>query len=408
MTAQREFDIVLWGATGFTGRLVAEYLMAAPSADGVRWAMAGRNPDKLDGIARELGIGSEVGRIVANADDLDSLVALARRARVVCSTVGPYAQYGSKLVAACVAEKTHYCDLTGEVPWIRDMIDAHHEDARSSGTRIVNCCGFDSIPSDLGVFMMHSAMEARGVALAQVDALAGESSGSFSGGTVASLLGVLDRAKTDPAVRRTLGNPYGLNPEGEQSGPDAPDAKGVAYDKRLRSWTAPFVMSAINTRIVRRSNALLDYRYGREFRYTERQSLGKGAKGLARAGGLTGALAGFMTAASIDAVRPWLESKLPSPGEGPSREKRERGFFVMRHIAESTGADSVRLIGKVAHDKDPGYGSTSVMLAESALCLAKDELRSPGGVLTPASAMGQALIDRLRAAGMTFEVAEQA
>ncbi len=409
MSASRTYDVVVWGATGFTGRLVAEYLASAPSARSLRWAVAARNREKLDGVAQALGLDDSVGRIIANADDSASLAELARQTKVVCTTVGPYTKYGSKLVAACVAEGTHYCDLAGETPWIRDMIDAHHEAAAASGTRIVHCCGFDSIPSDLGVLMMHAAMRERGLNLGSVDALAGESSGTFSGGTVASLLGVLDRAKSDRDTRRMLGNPYGLNPADAQTGPDQPDAKGIGYERRLGTWTAPFVMAAINTRIVRRSNALTDFRYGTDFRYSERHSLGGGAGGLARATGLTGALGGFMVAAGTSALRPWLEKKLPAPGEGPSKEQRDNGFFVMRHIAESAespNGEPTRLIGKVAHDRDPGYGSTAVMLAESAMCLATDDLDSPGGVLTPASAMGERLITRLRAAGMTFEVSE--
>jgi len=403
MSSQRKFDLILWGATGFTGRLVAQYLATAPSAAGLRWAIAGRNRDKLQRVRDELALGdTEV--LTGDATDAESLRALARESRVVCTTVGPYARYGSELVAACVAEHTHYCDLTGEVPWIREMIDRHHDDAAASGTRIVHCCGFDSIPSDMGVFMLHESMKARGEQLAKVDAFAGESKGKLSGGTFASMLGIADAARRDARVRKVLGDPYALDPSPRRGGPDGADARGISYDKRLGKWTAPFVMAAINTRVVRRSNAVAGYPYGEQFRYSERMSLPGGLKGMAAAGAIAGGLLGLLVATQLPLVRPWLENKMPKPGEGPSKAEREAGFFVMRLLGESTTGTS--LVATVSHNRDPGYGSTSVMLAESALCLAKDPLQTAGGLLTPASALGVHLLERLQEAGMTWMVVD--
>jgi len=395
MASDRELDVVLWGATGYAGRLVADYLATSPTAEGLRWAIAGRDRSKLERVRAELG--RAVPILVGDAADPASLDAIARRTRVVGTTVGPYAKYGSELVAACVRAGTHSCDLTGEVPWIRRMIDAHDEAARASGARIVHCCGFDSIPSDLGTWMMHQAMRERGKQLARVDAFFGETSGGFSGGTFASMFGLIDEARRDPATRRLLGDPYALG----GSGPDRGDQRGVRWEPRLGRWTAPFLMAAINSRIVRRSNAVLGAPYGREFRYTESMSMPGGVKGLVAATGMTAALGGFVAATQVPPLRKVLERRLPAPGEGPSPEQRAAGHFVVRLIAEAT--DGTRLDGRVADRRDPGYGSTAVMFSEAAICLARDPLTGPGGVLTPASAMGDALLGRLRA-GLTFAV----
>jgi short subunit dehydrogenase-like uncharacterized protein len=401
--ADRDFEVVLWGATGYTGRLVAERLAADA---GLAWALAGRDRGRLERVRDELARRAphlrDLPLLLGDAGDPASLAAIAARTRVVCTTVGPYARYGSDLVAACARAGTHYCDLTGELPWIRRMIDAHHDAARAAGARIVHCCGFDSIPSDMGVWMLHEAALARGRRLARVDAWFGESSGGFSGGTFASLLGVLDEAQRDPAVQRLLDDPYALDPTPRTGGPDGPDARGVSWEPRLGRWTAPFVMAAINTRVVRRSNALAGHPYGRDFRYTERMTLPAGPAGLPAALAVAGgtALTGVVTR------WPWLRAAIarraPRPGEGPTPAQRARGFFVARLIAACDDGTSLR--GRVEDRRDPGYGSTAVMLSESALCLARDPLATPGGVLTPASAMGGALLKRLRDAGMTWAV----
>jgi short subunit dehydrogenase-like uncharacterized protein len=415
MHRDRDFEIVLWGATGYTGRLVAERLATRPATATLRWAIAGRDAARLERVREELATAAphlkELPILVADADDERSLDAIARRTRVVCTTVGPYARFGSGLVASCVRAATHYCDLTGELPWIRRMIDAHHEAARAGGVRIVHCCGFDSIPSDLGTWMLHEAMQERGRRLLRVDALFGESSGGFSGGTFASLLGVLEEARRDAAVQRLLDDPYALDPAPRDAGSDAtpggggldaPDARGVSWEPRLGRWTAPFVMAAINTRVVRRSNAVAGYPYGRDFRYCERMTVPGGVAGLPAALAVAGGMALLETATRLEPLRRALGRWMPAPGEGPTPEQREKGFFVARLLAEGEGGLTLR--GRVEDRRDPGYGSTAVMLSESALCLARDPLSTPGGVLTPASAMGGALLARLREAGMTWVV----
>ena len=413
---KRPHDIVLWGATGFTGKLVAEYLVrnvwAKGNPQGLRLALAGRNRDKLEAVRSDLAVldgGEELPILLGDSHDRGSMQELASRASVVCSTVGPYAKYGAELVAACVEHGTDYCDLTGEVQFMRRTIDEHHEQAQKTGARIVHCCGFDSIPSDLGTLMMQEAMKKRhGGTLHEVKFFAGESKGTFSGGTVASMLNLLEEAKHDRGMRRLLADPYALNPEGERQGPDGKDQQGVRFDPDLQMWTGPFVMASVNTRLVRRSHALLGYPWGRDFRYSEAMSFGKGAKGLALATGVTAALGGFMAAMNIEPTKKLLQKRLPSPGDGPSREQREAGYFVIRLIGKGRDRDGreVELRGRVEGQADPGYGETAKMLGESALCLALDgaDLQAPGGVRTPASTMGMRLIERLRAAGMVFEV----
>jgi short subunit dehydrogenase-like uncharacterized protein len=266
----------------------------------------------------------------------------------------------------------------------------------------VHCCGFDAIPSDLGVWMMHEAMRARGEQLARVDTYAGESSGGFSGGTAASALGVMEEAQRDASVQRLLDDPYALDPTPRIGGPDGPDARGVSWEPRLGRWTAPFAMAQVNTRVVRRSNALLGHVYGKKFQYTEQASVSAGPAGLATALGIAGGMIGLFTALQISPLRRAAAYWLPAPGSGPTPEQRARGFFVVRLLARSE--HGLELRGEIRDQRDPGYGSTAVMLSESALCLARDPLTAPGGVSTPAAAMGDALLARLRAAGMTWKV----
>jgi short subunit dehydrogenase-like uncharacterized protein len=397
---EREFDVIVFGATGFTGRLVAEYLAQIAGDQGVRWAIAGRDRAKLERVREAIGASVEV--LVGDAMDESAMRAMARRTRVVLSTVGPFARYGSALVAACVAEATDYCDTTGEVHWVRAMIDAHHERAKASGARIVHCCGYDSVPSDLGTLALFVHVEqTRGVKLARIDHYAGEVRGGVSGGTIASMVNVMEEASHDRALRNLLLDPYSLNPEPRPTGPDVTDAIGVRFDSRLQLWTAPWVMAAINSRVVRRSNAMMGYRYGQGFRYAEAMSTGAGVKGLARAVGATAAMAGALVALQPAKLRELLKERvLPKPGEGPSRESIERGFFVSRFVGEAPGVDA-RLI--IRGQRDPGYGATARMIAESALALLQGERVSEGGVLTPASAIGLQLVSRLERAGIRFE-----
>lgn len=409
----REHDVVLFGATGFTGALVAEYLARHHAETGARIALAGRDRAKLERVRASLAeVDARAGAwpiLVADAFDAEALASVVAKTEVVCTTVGPYAKYGAGLVAACVEHGTDYTDLTGETQFIRRMIVAHHESAVRTGARIVHCCGFDSIPSDLGALMMHASMrEQHGGLLDELRFFAGESRGGASGGTIASMLNVLDEASRDPEVRRILADPYSLVPDGPR-GLDGADQMGVRFDRDLGMWTAPFVMAAINTRVVRRSNHLLGRAYGEKFRYSEAMSTGPGARGLAFASAVTAGVGGMMVAGSVGAVRQALERRfLPKPGEGPDREARERGYFVVRLIGKGRAKDGreVLLRGRVEGKADPGYGETAKMLGESALCLALDgaSLDAPGGIRTPASTMGMRLVERLRAAGMVFTV----
>ncbi|HEX8537449.1 MAG TPA: saccharopine dehydrogenase NADP-binding domain-containing protein, partial [Cystobacter sp.] len=353
----------------------------------------------------------ELPLVLANAQDAASLDAMVGRTRVVISTVGPYARYGSELVAACARNGTDYCDLTGEVQWMRRMIDAHDAQARQSGARIVHTCGFDSIPSDLGVLMLQEYMrEQHGGHCDRVRYYTTKLKGGVSGGTLASMLQMMDELQKDPSLRRVLGNPHALDPEPRRGRPEERDQMSVRYDKELGSWTAPFFMASVNTRVVRRSNALLGHPWGKDFLYSEASSFGPGAKGLLGATGMMAGLGAFFAVSSVPLVRQQLaERVLPAPGEGPSAEQREKGSFTIKLLGEGQSARTgarVKLEGKVAAKGDPGYAATSRMLAESALCLAFDDVPSAGGVLTPASGMGTRLIDRLRKADMTFEVRE--
>jgi len=408
MTAEpRELDVVVVGATGFTGALVAEYLCEHYGVDGeLRWAAAGRSANKLAALKESLGIAaSELPLIVADSLDGQSMHELARRTRVVLTTVGPYARYGSALVAACAANGTHYCDLAGEVQWVRRMIDAHDADARRNGARIVHCCGFDSIPMDIGAwFLQREALRRHGAYCESISLLVKAMKGGASGGTMASMMNVMEEARADREVARILARPYSLNPEGSRDGPDSGDQRGIRFSADGRTWTAPFVMASVNTRVVRRSHALLGYPWGHDFQYDEAIRTGSSAAGWIRAAMITVGLTGLVAAASFTWSRKFLQRfVLPKPGTGPDRAAREAGFFKLEQIGRL--ADGTQLRTRISGDRDPGYGSTSKMLAECAACLALDKLSSEGGVLTPVAAMAEPLLDRLqRNAGLGFEM----
>jgi len=406
MNKKREFDVIIWGATGFTGRLVAEHYLKQYGVGGkLKWAMAGRNQIKLEQIRSKLGDES-IPLIVADSHDKESLNDLVKRATVICTTVGPYARYGNELVAACVEHGTDYCDLAGETQWIRRMVDQHHEAAQESGSRIVHCCGFDSIPSDMGTyFIQREAKKSFGEYCQQVKMRLKSASGGFSGGTIASMDNVMLEASKDPAIMKMLFNPYGLNPLGETSGPDKADLQSVKYDNDAGVWIMPFIMAAINTRVVRRSHALNDYPYGKSFQYDEAMISGKGLSG--RLKGYTGLafLAALMAGKPGSLYSKVKHRFLPEPGEGPSKEEREKGFFNFTVIGKFIDGEVIE--AKVTGDRDPGYGSTSKMLGESAACLALDKQSSPkvSGILTPSTAMGDALLVRLESnAGLSFSI----
>jgi short subunit dehydrogenase-like uncharacterized protein len=390
----REFELIVFGATGFTGRLVAEHIRQR--ADGLRWAIAGRDRDKLEA----LGLGVPI--VVGDALDPAAVRDLARRTAVVCTTVGPYARYGSELVAACADAGTHYCDLTGEVPWMRRMIDAHHERARATGARIVHTCGFDSIPSDLGTWATQQLfIERFGAPARKVTAAFGEQSGGLSGGTVASAIETMREASADPSIRALLAEPYALDPAPGAAHPPAPDETHVRWARHLGMFTVPFVMAPVNTRVVRRAHALAGAPWGPDFVYREVMSTPGSARGMVRAVGITAGLGLLAFAIKRPTLRTQLLKRAPKPGEGPSPEVRERGHWKLRLVAEGAGGEL--LLYTVSDDADPGYSSTAKMLGESALCLARDPLSSPGGVQTPSVAMAAPLLERLRHVGLQFE-----
>ncbi len=402
------YDIVVFGATSFVGQILTDYLLKSyGTGKDVNWAIAGRSQNKLDSLKADLGkAGGKLPVIIADASDETALKAMCDQTRVVISTVGPYALFGEPLVKVCAETGTDYCDLTGEVQWIKKMVDKYEDAAKASGARIVHSCGFDSIPSDMGVwFLQRQAEGTFGKPCRDVRMRVKAAKGEFSGGTVASLVNAVKEAAADPALRKEMANPFSICPKGHRSEARQPNIKGAQYDKELNVWLAPFVMSAINNRIVHRSNALQDARYGKEFTYDEAMIVGRGLQGRLTAYGVTAALAGFVTASAFKPSRWVVEKFVPKPGEGPSLEAQEKGYYDLRFVGKT--ADGKTIKTKVVGDRDPGYGSTSKMLGEAGMCLAFDVADKPGGIWTPASLMGASLFDRLTSkAGLSFEVLE--
>jgi short subunit dehydrogenase-like uncharacterized protein len=395
----RDLDVVLYGATGFVGRLTAQYL-ARSAPDGARIALGGRSAEKLERVRQELGVDWPV--IVADSQDAEALAKMAARTTVVATTVGPYRKYGRPLVEACADAGTHYADLTGETLFMRDTIARYDATARASGARIVHNCGFDSIPSDLGVLLLH---EAAGE-LTDTTLVVRRAKGGFSGGTVASLKGTVDEARADRSLLKVLGDPYALSPDRDAEpdlGKEA-DLRGVEHSDELGAWLGPFVMAAINTRVVRRSNALQGFAYGRRFRYREVMAFGEGIAGRLRALAVAGGTGGVTVGLALPPTRFLLDRVLPDPGEGPSEKTVRTGFFEIEVHTRTPAGE--RWVCHVKAQCDPGYGATAVMLGEAALCLALDGEKLPdrAGVLTPSTGIGSALADRLRAAGQTYDV----
>ena len=407
MATDRELDVVLFGATSFVGRLCAEYLVRAAPPQ-ARVALAGRSPERLRELQTSLGgRAAEWPLLLADTTDPRSLSELAGVTRVLATTVGPYRRYGLPVLEACVSAGTHYADLTGEVLFMREAIDRFDALAADGGLRIVHGCGFDSIPSDLGVLLLHEAATADGSGqLEDTTLVVRAMKGGPSGGTIASLEGTVDDARSDPELARVLDDPYALSPdrEAEPRLGSEQDLRGVQHDRELGMWLGPFVMSAINTRVVRRSNALQGLAYGPRFRYREVMGFGDGPLAAAQAGALAGGVGALEGGLSIKPLRGVLNRVLPSPGEGPSERQREHGFFRIEIHARTSGG--ARYLCRVAAQGDPGYKATAVMFGESGLCLAFDGEQLPrrAGVLTPATAMGDVLVERLRSAGLTFAV----
>jgi short subunit dehydrogenase-like uncharacterized protein len=407
VSTDRELDVVLFGATSFVGRLCAEYLVRAAPPQ-ARIGLAGRSLARLSGLQASFGgRAADWPLLVADTTDQQSLSALASRTRVLATTVGPYRRYGLGVVEACATAGTHYADLNGEVLFMREVIDRFDTLAKESGARIVLSCGFDSIPSDLGVLALHEAVERDGAGQLQDTTLVVRAmKGGPSGGTIASLQGTVDDARSSPELARLLADPYALSPDRDAEprlGPE-PDLRGVRNDHELGMWVGPFIMGSINTRAVRRSNALQDWAYGPRFRYREVMGFGSGPVAAVQAGAVAGGVGALVAGLSIPPARAVLDRVLPSPGEGPSEKQREQGFFRIEiHTRTSSGA---RYLCRVAAQGDPGYKATAVMFGESSLALALDGDRLPqrAGVLTPATAIGRTLIERLRIAGQTLEV----
>ncbi len=377
MNRNAEFDIIVYGATGYTGRLVAEYLAQRYGVGGqVKWAMAGRSAAKLVEVRDAMNAPPETPLVVADADDPASLDAMVGRAKAIVTTVGPYQLYGDKLVAACVAAGVDYLDLCGEPNWMRKVIDAHEAAAKASGARIVHSCGFDSIPFELGVWFCEETAKARfGRYLPRVKGRIRAMRGGLSGGTAASGAATMAAIGKDPSLFGLMIDPFALTPGFK--GPEQPRGDKVEHDHDLGAEVGPFMMAVINTKNVHRSNALMDHPWGVDFVYDE------------------------MVVVNPDAPTAFDPGAAPQPGEGPSKAEREAGFYDIAFIG--VGADGEKVKVSVKGDRDPGYGSTSKILAEAAICLIAEATDTPGGVWTPGAAMGRRLVDRLSAnAGLTF------
>jgi short subunit dehydrogenase-like uncharacterized protein len=394
------FDIIVYGATSFVGQIITRYMHEQFADGSITWAIAGRSLRKLQMVSDTIGL-SGVELIVADAADENALAKMCARTKVVMSTVGPYALYGDLLVQVCAATGTHYCDLTGEPQWIRKMQSRHEAAAKASGARIVHCCGFDSIPSDLGVhFLQRHAREQFGQPCDRIAMRVVSLKGGASGGTIASMINMVKEAVSDADLRRELKDPYSLCPPGHTFSVPQRDVQ-VEYEAASGGWIAPFIMAGINTRVVHRSNALSAEGYGSDFRYEEAVV----APGKAMARATSWGANALMIGLALPPVRWLLETLvLPKPGEGPSEKAQLEGGFDLMFVGSTANGGTIRC--RLTGDRDPGYGSTAKMLSQAAACLAKDV---PGGVAggfwTPASLLGDMLIERLQAhAGLTFEL----
>ncbi len=423
-TDKRAYTVVLYGATSFVGQITAHYLAQflteqKPNEDAshsVTWAIAGRDEDKLKKLQDEIvskqgNKADKVAIIIANSNDEASLDAMTKQTQVLISTVGPYLKYGEPLIKFCAQNGTDYVDLTGEAIFIKDMLDKYQDTAKQSGARIVNSCGFDSIPSDLGVyFTQQQAQDKFNQACETIHMRVKAAKGGVSGGTIASMGTIFEEVGEDKARRKQVANPYLLNDDTDAPTTRQKNISKPEYDDDHKRWLAPFVMAVINTRIVHRTNQLLSYEYGREFKYDEAMWMQDGVKGKLMSYGLSAGLLGFASAMMFKPSRELLSKHvLPKSGSGPSKSEQENGFFDIRFFGTTTKQDTIST--KVTGDRDPGYGSTSRMLAQSALCLAQDVSQDAvaGGFWTPATAMGDKLIQRLEEhAGLSFEIVNNA
>lgn len=404
--SNQPFDLIIFGATSFVGQILCHYLNEHYGIDGeVKWAAAGRSLPKLETLKRNLGEGAEsLTLLTADAADEAALTRLCENTKVIISTVGPYALYGEPLVKVCVETGTDYCDLTGEVQWVRQMISRYEAKAQQSGARIVHCCGFDSIPSDMGVFhLQQQAIKQFGAPCSSIRMRVKAIRGAASGGTVASMINITKEAATNKALRKELANPYSICPDGHPFNARQINVSTPEFDSESGQWAGPFIMAGINTRVVHRSNALSDYSYGTDFKYDESMLMGKGIKGRLTASGIGVGLGLFLVGAALKPTR-WLMENylLPKPGEGPSPRDQERGFYDIRFVGTTDKGKKIKT--KVTGDRDPGYGSTSKMLAQAGISLAQDiSDEKKGGFWTTATVFDQRFIDRLEQyAGMNF------
>lgn len=407
------YDLVVFGATSFVGQILTRYLAEhlSTGTETLHWAIAGRSESKLNEVKQTLGtLGESLPIIVANAANEADLRALCAQTRVVVSTVGPYAFYGEPLVKVCAESGTDYCDLTGEVQWIRQMVTKYEAAARQSGARIVHCCGFDSVPSDMGVyFLQQQARQQWSAPATQVKMRVKVLKGGASGGTVASLMNVVQEAASDPVLRKELLNPYSICPPDHGFTARQHYVMTAEFDPDFDAWVAPFVMAAINERVVHRSNALSGNAYGQQFTYDEGMLTGPGLKGRLSALTFVTGLGAFMAGAAIKPIRGVMARfLLPKPGEGPSPAAQLAGRFDIRFFGKTDAGQTLRV--KVTGDRDPGYGSTGKMLGQAAISLAVDHVQNgsktgrSGGFWTPATMFDERYIDRLtRHAGLRFE-----
>lgn len=413
MTPHR-FDLVVFGATSFVGQILTRYLAEhlAEQHSPLRWAIAGRSASKLDELKQSLGAaGASLPVVVADAANEAQLREMCTQTRVVVSTVGPYALYGEPLVRVCAETGTDYCDLTGEAQWIRQMIDRYGAQAQQSGARIVHCCGFDSVPSDMGTWFLQQQFQQKwGTPASEVKMRVKRLKGGVSGGTVASMVHAVSEATQDPALRRELRNPYSLCPPDTAARPRQHAVMGAEYDPDFQAWIAPFVMAVVNERVVLRTNALSDKAYGANFTYNEATLTGTGLTGRLAALGMAIGLGGFMVGVALKPTRALLERfVLPKPGEGPSPQQQLTGRYDLRFFGRSAQGQTLQV--KVTGDRDPGYGSTGKMLGQAALSLALDHVQDGakvgrgGGFWTPATLFDARYIERLtRHAGLRFEL----
>lgn len=400
------FDIIVYGASSFVGQILTRYMHDQFTDGSVSWAIAGRSESKLKKLSEDTGL-SDIEILLADANDESALQAMCARAKVVISTVGPYALYGDTLVKVCAETGTHYCDLSGEPQWIRKMQERYEKAAQASGALIVHCCGFDSIPSDLGVhFLQQHALAEYGEVCSRVNMRVAKLKGGASGGTIASMINMVKEAASDAELRRQLKDPYSMCPPDHGLSARQHNVK-VEYDDEYESWVAPFIMAAINTRVVHRSNALSGYSYGTDFMYEEAVVTGKGGRGKRMARATAWGLNVFVMGLAVPPVRWLLENHiLPKPGEGPSEKEQLNGEYDLVFMGTTPAGKKIKC--RVTGDRDPGYGSTAKMLAQSAACLAQDiPDATVGGFWTPATVLGDKLVERLREhAGLTFDIVQ--